>query len=240
MLLTMTSCGSVLPWNKSEPINEVNLAFVLDHNLLYLPDADVNGVRGRMIFGSATARTILDPAFFQRIRAGRYAFHMGHRAEFDFSPVVLELGDVGDAVIGADVWRGGAVTIDYRAGLLTYQMDGIHPAYMTLFNFRDEPAITIRVNGADMPAIVDTSVPDTLILPRGSGSAGRRSAHVAIAGTDFGTVDIATGDVATARLGNRLLSRFLISIDYQRRVVGIWRDPRIPLREPPHAPAPKK
>ena len=237
-LLAMTSCRTILPWNKSEPVNEVNLAFVLDHNLLYLPDADVNGARGRMVFGSATARTILDPAFYQRIRAGRYAFHMGQRAEFDFTPVVLELGGVGDAVIGADVWHRGAVTVDYRAGLLTYQKDGIHPAFMTLYNFHDEPTITVRVDGSDIPAIVDTSVPDTLVLPRRAGPAGRRSAHVAIAGTDFGSVDVGTADVETARLGNRLLSRFLVTIDYQKSVVGVWRDPRIPLHDPP-APAPK-
>jgi hypothetical protein len=48
-----------------------------------------------------------------------------------------------------------------------------------------------------------------------------------IAGTDFGNVDIALGDVSSARAGNRLLSKFLVSIDYGQREVGLWRDPRI-------------
>lgn len=237
LLFLLAACSSALPWNKSEPATEVNLAFVLEHNLLYLPGANINGAHGHMLFGSASPRTILDPAFFQRVRAPRYELHMSDRNELDFTPVVIGLGGVGDAIIGGDVWGRGAVTLDYRAGLLTYQKEGIHPAYMTLFRFDGEPRITIRVDGRDIPAVVDTSVPDTLVMPRDGGAAGRHAARVLIAGTDFGEVDIARGDVEVARLGNRLLSRFLITIDYGQQVVGIWRDPRIPLNEPPAAPA---
>jgi len=49
-----------------------------------------------------------------------------------------------------------------------------------------------------------------------------------IAGTDFGNVDVKFANVAQPRIGNRLLSKFLISIDYGKREVGLWRDPRIP------------
>jgi hypothetical protein len=38
--------------------------------------------------------------------------------------------------------------------------------------------------------------------------------------------------VARARVGNRLLSHYLVTIDYGRRMVGLWRDPRIPALEP--------
>ena len=44
---------------------------------------------------------------------------------------------------------------------------------------------------------------------------------------DFGTIDIAYENVRHARVGNRVLSRFLVTIDYGRKVVGLWRDPRI-------------
>jgi hypothetical protein len=51
---------------------------------------------------------------------------------------------------------------------------------------------------------------------------------VSIAGTDFGPTDVRYANVAHPRVGNRLLSRFLVSIDYGKRIVGLWRDPRIP------------
>ena len=53
-------------------------------------------------------------------------------------------------------------------------------------------------------------------------------AHVKIA-ADFGDVEVLAADVTAARVGNRLLSRFLVSIDYGKHQVGLWRDPRIAL-----------
>ena len=83
------------------------------------------------------------------------------------------------------------------------------------------------LDGTLLRAVVDTSSPDTLILPRGNGGRGRAS--VAIAGTNFGSVDVRFANVQRARVGNRLLSKFLITIDYGKRQVGLWRDPRIAL-----------
>ena len=124
--------------------------------------------------------------------------------------------------------RRTAVTIDYGKGLVTWQLDGIHPEYMTLYSFQGEPSIMVRVNGEDIAAIVDTASPDTLVLPRRSGS-DRARASVAVAGTDFGDIDIALAETGRPRSGNRLLSKFLVTIDYGRKQVGLWRDPRIPL-----------
>ena len=45
-------------------------------------------------------------------------------------------------------------------------------------------------------------------------------------GTDFGSIDVRLADVSTPRVGNRLLSKFLVTIDYGQREVGLWRDPR--------------
>jgi hypothetical protein len=74
--------------------------------------------------------------------------------------------------------------------------------------------------------VVDTTSPDTVILP--STTNGRGTARVNVAGVDFGTTDIRYANVSRARVGNRLLSRFLVTIDYGKKVVGLWRDPRTP------------
>jgi hypothetical protein len=87
--------------------------------------------------------------------------------------------------------------------------------------------INVVVDGRTMPAILDTASPDTLTLPRGGAPAERRRARVQIAGTDFGEIDIHLAEVSAPRIGNRLLSKFLVSIDYGRHQAGLWRDPRI-------------
>lgn len=223
--LLFWSCS--LPWSREQPGNEVNLAFTIENNLIFLSTVTVNGQPGRFVFGSAEPQTVLDPAYAQRVRAARYELHLSARESLPFTPVLLNLHGVGDALIGADVWGSHAVTIDYRTGLVTYQKEGIHPEYMTVYRYDAAPTAIAKIDGRDTPVIIDTAVPDTIVLPRGTASAGRRKARVSIAGTDFGTVDVALGDVSTARLGNRLLSKFLVSIDYGRRQVGLWRDPRI-------------
>jgi hypothetical protein len=143
-----------------------------------------------------------------------------------FAPVFADLRGVGDGIVGADVWGGHAVTINYRAGLLTFQKEGIHPELMNVYQYADAPMINVIIDGRSTPVIVDTASPDTLILPRLGATGDRRAARVQIAGTDFGSVEVRLADVYAPRVGNRLLSRFLVSIDYGRRLVGLWRDPR--------------
>ncbi|HXG58826.1 MAG TPA: hypothetical protein VNL91_07370, partial [Thermoanaerobaculia bacterium] len=67
----------------------------------------------------------------------------------------------------------------------------------------------------------------TLIVPAASNGRGR--AGVSLAGTDFGTLDVRFAPIPRARVGNRILSKFLVTIDYGKGVVGLWRDPRTPL-----------
>jgi hypothetical protein len=207
---------------------EVNLSFVLEKNLIVLNSAEINGARGKYLFASANARTVLDPALTQQLRSRRYRLQLNERETIALSPVVLDLGGLGDALIGADVWGGNAVTIDYTSGLLSYQKEGIHPSYMTLFSFQNEPAILVEVNGQNVAAIVDTSSPEALVLPR-EGAAARGRANLVVAGVEFGEIDVALGETTRPRVGNRLLSKFLVTIDYGRGQVGLWRDPRIPL-----------
>jgi hypothetical protein len=226
-LVLFSSCASKLPWRHEDPAKEINLAFNIENNLLFLSTARVNNTPGRVFFGSASPRTIIDPAFAERLQARQYELHLNDREILPVVPLVISLNGVGDALIGADVFGANAVTIDYRSGLLTYQKDGIHPDYMTIFRFDAEPLILVDIDGRQVPAIVDTALPDTIVLPRGNAAAGRRAARVSVAGTDFGTIDIGVGDVTKARIGNRLLSKFLVSVDYGKHQVGLWRDPRI-------------
>jgi hypothetical protein len=226
-LLFAVACSSALPWHDEPEEREVNIAFIVRNNLLYLPSARVDGRPGQFLFGSANPQTVVDVHFAQAL--GDRPFHslqLNERESLRFTPAVLDLHGVADGIVGADVWGAHAVTIDYHAGLLTFQREGIHPDLMNVFSFRDAPSINVAVDGHLLPAIVDTSSPDTLVLPRAGAPNERRTVRVQIAGTDLGAVSVRLADVATPRIGNRLLSKFLVAIDYGRREVGLWRDPR--------------
>ena len=227
--LLCAACGSLLPWHDEPVATEVNVAFTIQNNLLFLTTPRIENRPGRFFFGSAAARSVLDPAFAAAVGPRRaYAFDIGQKEAIRVTPVVLSLGGAGDAIIGADVFGNRAISIDYAAGLLTYQKEGIHPEGMALFRYVADPSITINVDGKYVPAIVDTALPDTLVLPRAK--PGRGTARVNVAGTDFGAIDVGYANIGMVRIGNRLLSRFLLSIDYGQHVIGLWRDPRIPLR----------
>src|SRR5437016_4458926 len=85
----------------------------------------------------------------------------GWRESLQFPALVADLHGVADAIIGASVWGDHAVTIDYRAGLLTFQREGIHPDLMTIYQYSDQPTISISVDGKSIPAILDTTLPDS-------------------------------------------------------------------------------
>ena len=94
----------------------------------------------------------------------------------------------GTAAPELEAWRNRAISIDYRSGLVTYQKGGINSGYMEIFRYPAEPMIEVQVNGRTIAAIVDTTSPDTLVLP---GSAhGRGTANVRIGRTDFGVIDV--------------------------------------------------
>jgi len=231
-LLLCATCSFRPPW-ANEPIGqEVNLAFVVSNNLIFLPSATVDGKAGRFLLGVASARTALDGTYAAALPAtaprGERSLQLTEKEALHFTPVLLDLHHVADGIIGADVWGNRAISIDYASGLLTYQKEGIHPELMTIYRFAADPRVMVTVDGKEIAAIVDTTSPDTLILPRGSKAAGRTNAHVQVAGTDFGNLDLRLADVAEPRIGNRILSKFLVTIDYGRREVGLWRDLRTP------------
>jgi hypothetical protein len=220
--LLSASCARYLPWRNTPIAPEVNLAFTLERNLVELQTVRLNNRPGRFLLGSAARQSVIDPRF---AGPGPHALQLTEKETVRLSPAPLDLGGVADAIIGAEAWRNRAISIDYRSGLVTFQKEGIYTGLMTIFRYDDDPKIYVNVDGVNVPAVVDTTNPDTVILPRAEN--GRGTAHVMIAGNDFGTIDVRYANVSRARVGNRLLSRFLVTIDYGKHVVGLWRDPRI-------------
>lgn len=222
LVLLTASCARYLPWRDEPDSTEVNLAFTLERNLVELESVRLNNRTGRFLLGSAAPRTVVDPRF---AGAGPYALQLTDKQTVRLSPAQLDLGGVADAIIGVEPWQSRAISIDYRSGLVTFQKQGIHTGYMKIFRYDDAPMIYVNVDGRDVAAIVDTASPDTITLPRAQH--GRGTARITIGDTDFGTIDVGYANISQARVGNRLLSRFLVTIDYGKRVVGLWRDPRI-------------
>ncbi len=223
--LLALACSRFTPW-RDEPVNEeVNLAFTLEQNLILLQSVRIDNREGRFLLGTAAPRTVVDPSFpLHRFRA--HALQIGQRDTVRIDPAPHDLRGIADAIVGIEAWRNRAISIDYRTGLVTYQKGGIHSGSMEIFRYPAEPMIEVHVNGRTVAAIVDTTSPDTLVLP--GSTHGRGTANVRIGNTDFGVIDVQYADVARARVGNRLLSHYLVTIDYGRRMVGLWRDPRIP------------
>lgn len=226
LLLVAAACTSALPWKKDPPPDEVNLAFVVRNNLLFLPSAKIDGLTGKYFFGSAASHTVLDPTHAANRRVTPGIVTLGERRSARVNVVTLPLQNIGDGIIGADAIGANSVTIDYRSGLLTIGKDGMQPEAMSLFQFTVEPTVNVTVGGRQIAAVVDTALPDTLVLP--ARAPRRGTAEVSVAGANFGTIDVAYAPVKRARIGNRLLYRFLVTIDYRRHLVGLWRDPRIP------------
>lgn len=224
--LLFAACVSV-PW-QNEPVgDEVNVAFVMKNNLISVSSMTIDGHQGHFLIGSGAPRSVIDNRFAQSLAAGAHSVQLNQRQSLRMTPLYADLHGIADAIIGAEVWGPHALTIDYRAGLLTYQRQGIYPDAMSVFHYGDEPMVNVGVGDRIVPAIVDTTSPDTLVLPRYDAPAGRKNVRVQLAGSTFENVDIALGDVSVARIGNRLLSHFLVTIDYGKREVGLWRDPRM-------------
>jgi hypothetical protein len=226
IVLVCASCSVNLPW-AHEPIGqEINLAFVIRNNLVFLPSATIDGRSGQFLLGTAAPHTVVDRAFAGSQGSRQMRLELDQKESLRFTPELIDMHGVADAIIGADVWGTRAISIDYASGLITYQKEGIHPELMTLYRYDAEPRVNVIVDGKEIAAIVDTTSPDTLIVPRGSAPESRRKAHLQLAGADLGTIDIRLADVSAPRLGNRILSKFLVTIDYGKREVGLWRDPR--------------
>jgi hypothetical protein len=223
LVLLAVSCSRFAPWRNEPETPEVNLAFTLENNLVALSNVRIDGREGRFILGTALPRTVLDTAFAVP-GVHPTILQLAGKETLRIDPITQELHGVADGIIGTEALRPAAITIDYHAGLVTYQKQGIVRDYMTVFHFQEEPMISVAVDGRETSVIVDTANPDTLVLP---GPDHRGTVNVAIAGVAFGSTDVRYLPDTRPRIGNRLLSRFLVSIDYKHRLVGLWQDPRV-------------
>src|SRR5882724_10281739 len=175
--LFCASCSFTLPW-AHEPIGqEVNLSFSIQNNLIFLSTARVDGRSGRFLLDTAAEHTAIDNAFARNLPAsswrGIHSLQLGERASRQFAPVLIDLRGVADGFVGADAWGDCAISINYTSSLITFQKEGIHPELMTLYDFSGAPQVSVIVDGKTIRAIVDTTSPDTLVLPRGNAPASR-------------------------------------------------------------------
>lgn len=231
VLFATLLAGCSLPWSHQGP-TELNVAFHPENNLLFLDNATIGNMQGRFAFASAAKRSAIDPPFAARLpRPGRrgYLFELGQREIVRFRPLHIPLHGVADALLGADAFPASAVSIDYRLQLITFDESGLHSEEMSVFSWTAEPAVDVMINDRHAIAIVDTASPETMVIPRSSLSStgDRATVDITLADARFKGVSVRLADVGEFRIGNRLLSKYLVWIDYRQKQVGLWRDPRI-------------
>lgn len=189
-------------------------------------DARIGRAQGEFIVGSAQGETVLDADLdvspgrrgILPVTIGRYAATA--------RPVRARLEGLADGILGADVWRGRSLTIDYKRRLLILGRS-LEPIDAELrHRFRDAPSVPVVVNGRKAVAVIDTANPDTILLPAGEfGSEGRVEIELVVGGVRFHNVDAAIAPVSEIRLGNRILAEFLVTIDYARHETSLWYNP---------------
>lgn len=222
--LLVLSCSA--PWS-GQTTDEVNVVFTLEKNQIAV-GAIVAEQSGTFVLGSAQPRTVIDRGFLS-VEKDRVRVQMGDRFSTEVSPVLGDLGGVVDGILGADAWRNTTLTVDYSKQLLTLSQQPAVSMDGRLHRFTDAPTLPVVIDGRREEAIIDMALPDTVSLPRqGYEHSGRTRVRVQIAGYDMGEVDASISDSTALRVGNRLLSKFLVTIDYRHGTVALWRDPRTP------------
>jgi hypothetical protein len=219
-LVVLISCS--VPWTH-ETADEMNLVFAWSNNQIVL-DAEVDGRMGRFLVGSAQPRSVLDPDFGGgQDRPARLV--LGGRLALPIRPVVENLEGIAAGIIGADAWQNFTLVIDYTRQVVILSRQPVSSMNGPLYRFDGPPTLPILWNGTEQLAILDTALPDTLLVPR-QGPEDRGRARIQIAGYDLGLVDFGFADIEQMRVGNRLLSKFLLKIDYRNQAIALWRDPR--------------
>jgi len=218
----------------SRPQFERNVSFRIDRNLPII-DAELEGHPVSMVVASALPSSVIggrrarEIGFEPSRRRSRIFF--GNLAGTRFEPLVLELDEQipADGMLGADAWRGRTLTLDYRRRLAILSPPGpIEEGYFS-WSFKGPPRISVLLDGIVLPAIVDTAIPDTAIVPEvllEDSATGRQTVDLEIAGVEFDDLEIKTAPTGDIRIGNRVLSHFLVRIDYDNRTVALWPDLR--------------
>lgn len=219
-VVAIVSACSHLPWQEERP-NENNVSFDFRQNLPVI-DASIGGRAIRLIVGTATPVTLLSP---ELMRNGPTSVLLRGDVTLQIRPEVLQvpLGTVADGILGADALEKNVVTIDYAKRLLILGSQRSQPTDMAHFAYSGAPRVPVVIDGDEMPALIDTASPDTITIPGPRDE--RLQTTVVIAETTM-TESVRVMPGATARIGNRLLARFLVRIDYPRQRVSVWHDPR--------------
>lgn len=207
---------------------ESNLGFHLDRNQPVVTSIRVEGQTGRFVVASALPRTVVSSRFASEhlldpLSPIELVISETRRVVVD--PNILDLGDDIDALIGIDV-IGPVFSIDYRRGTVsTSQRADLFTPDMIRYEFSDLPSLPVRIDGIEERAIVDTSLPDTLVIPLTmfeGATPGRSTATVEIGGVQLIDLDVLFADVTDLRLGNRILARFLLTVDTRVSRIGLW------------------
>jgi hypothetical protein len=222
LALLVLSCSR--PWS-GEKIDEINLVFTLQKNQIVV-GATVAERSGAFVVGSAQPKTVIDRAFLP-VAPDRVRLVLSDRFSTEVAPVVEDLGGMLDGILGADAWQNTTLTVDYSKQLLTLSRQSAKSMEGRLHRFSGAPALAVLVDGRREEAIIDMALPDTMTLPRqGRQGSARTKVRLELAGYDMGIVDAAITDSTAIRIGNRLLSKFLVTIDFRHGTVALWRDPR--------------
>lgn len=207
------------------PEQEMNLSFHLDRNQLVLDQLEIGGHEGRFVIGTAYSETLVGSSFVSRHELPPTPFHFTFRdAHTDVVTAnVVDLGGEMDAIIGADVlWP--FVVIDYSNRLLTRFSRSFPPVPGYTQPWRDMPRYPLTIDGRKVQGVIDSAVPDTLIVPRTmiDGSRCERcTVDVEIAGVRFEQLTVRAADIEDVRIGNRVLEHFLVTIDYRGKTATL-------------------
>jgi hypothetical protein len=221
LLLILGSNCTTLRRQADLASREQNLSFTIDRNQLVFDGVEVEGLRGRFIVGSATPKTILDSGFVRKhglASAGTFRVTLRQTGVTEVDENILDLAGEIDAIIGSDV-LGPVLVVDYRTRLATRirqfrpEGDGVSHSW------QDRPRFPLVIRGRRVEGIVDTTIPDTVVVPRElfpQWSPGRHRADIEIAGMRLENIDIRVAEVSEVLIGNRILQHFLVTIDYER------------------------
>ncbi|MDX1584642.1 MAG: hypothetical protein R3338_13680 [Thermoanaerobaculia bacterium] len=205
---------------------ELNLAFTIDRNQLLLDGVRIGGDPGRFVAATAFDQTLLDTSWASRrsLSAGRSTVVVMSEKTTDRVDIsLIDLSGEIDALIGRDL-LGPVTIIDYQNQLITRRNHVPEPLSTKPFRWKGKPAHPIVMNGKRTIGIIDTAIPDTIVVPKGlmeGRSCERCSADVEIAGVHFGDLPVTPADIDRIRIGNRVLRHFLVTIDYPRRTASL-------------------
>lgn len=205
---------------------ELNMAFHFDRNQLVVDRLEIAGHTGRFIIGTAYPSTLVGSEFATRHDLPlsgpfRLIFRDVHVRTVDAT--VTDLGGEMDAIIGADL-LSPVIVIDYRNRLLTRFPEKLAGDADLTHTWTRLPQFPLTINGQRHMGIIDTALPDTLMVPASllrDRQCVRCEVDVELAGVQFDDLSILAADVEEIRIGNRLLEHFLVMIDYRGKTATL-------------------